>query len=103
MTESDINLLLKDVKGYLKISWVDEGVDAILSGFIKRGGSYLQNIAGADLNFMEESLPKQLLSDYCRYANSQALEMFAVNFRSELSELHYSTQASLVILDEVVE
>lgn len=88
----DVDILLADVKGYLHITWEDENTNKNLTGMIKRGMARLQNIAGVSLDFMEENLPRSLLFDYCRYANSHAIEMFEKNFASELLELHLSNQ-----------
>ncbi len=38
----------------------------------------------------------QLLLDYCRYARSQALEVFEKNFEAELLDLNLSTQAPII-------
>lgn len=96
MSDEDYLNLLSDVKDYLKISWNDDKTDKNLTGMIKRGVKYLQNIAGVDsINFTEEDLPKQLLLDYCRYANSHALEVFAYNYQGDLLELHFMFQAPL--------
>lgn len=84
--------LLQEVRGYLHITWEDEQTDKNLIGYIKRGMARLQHIAGVPLNFTEEDLPKTLLLDYCRYANSNALEMFETNFSSELLDLHIQGQ-----------
>lgn len=99
MTESEKTQLLQDIKDYLKITWNDEATDKNLSGMMNRGMAYLNNIAGAPLDFVAEDLSKQLLLDYCRYANSQALEMFSINFRCELSWLHYSQRIREVIVE----
>nr|WP_321027034.1 hypothetical protein [Clostridium neonatale] len=97
MSEDDLKTLLKDVKDYLRISWEDEKTDKNLNGMIKRGMARLTNIAGvSSLDFIEEDLPRQLLFDYCRYANSQALEVFETNFQSELLSLHINTQAEFI-------
>ena len=84
--------LLDDVKDYLHISWQDEKTDKNITGYIKRGMARLQEIAGVSLDFNEEDLPKSLLLDYCRYANSQALEMFEKNFLSEIMSLNLRGQ-----------
>lgn len=78
--------LLPEVKQYLRITWNND--DTMLSGVIERGAARLQMIAGVSLDFAEEALPKSLLLDYCRYANSQALEVFEANFQSELNALY---------------
>lgn len=90
---SVIEQLLIDVKGYLHITWHDDNTDKNLKGFISRGMARLQDIAGVSyLDFTVEDSPKSLLLDYCRYANSQALEMFEKNFAAELLSLHLKYQ-----------
>lgn len=90
----DIAQLLIDIKDYLNITWDDEKMDKNLTGMIKRGMTRLQNIAGVStLDFKEEGAARELLFDYCRYANSHALEMFEVNFIGELQSLHFEYQA----------
>lgn len=84
--------ILGDVKNYLNITWDDETTDNKLTGIIKRGMARLQDIAGVPLDFTEDELPRTMLFDYCRYANSQALEMFEKNFQSELLSLHIKCQ-----------
>ena len=84
--------LLAEVKSYLHINWTDENTDNNLIGYIRRGMARLQEVAGVSLDFTVEDLSKSLLLDYCRYANSQALEMFEKNFSSELLELNLSNQ-----------
>ena len=82
--------MLDDVKNYLDITFVDEVFDRKLTGIIERGASYLSEIAGTDLSFMEEQRERQLLMDYCRYANANCIEDFEKNFRSELVILRIS-------------
>lgn len=104
MSEEDFKILLEDVKSYLNISWNDETTDKNITGMIKRGMARLKHIAGVPtLDFKEEDLQRQLLLDYCRYANSHALEVFEENFRSELLSLHLMNQARIVVIDETNE
>lgn len=76
--------LLSDIRNYLDITWEDVATDQKLTGIIQRGISYLQDVAGAVLDFEAEATPRSLLFDYCRYARSNALEMFYQNYRGEL-------------------
>ncbi|QXE21279.1 hypothetical protein B5S50_14845 [Clostridium sp. 001] len=93
--------LLLDVKAYLHVTWKDENTDKNITGYINRGKTYLQDKAGVpSLDFITEDLPRQLLFDYCRYANSQALEMFEKNFLSELISLHLKYQAAAMESEE---
>ncbi|OAA94088.1 MULTISPECIES: hypothetical protein [Clostridium] len=88
-----VEKLLSEVKSYLHITWKDDNTDNNLKGFISRGMARLQDIAGVpSLDFITHDQPKSLLLDYCRYANSQALEMFEKNFESELLDLHLQYQ-----------
>lgn len=88
--------LLADVKEYINITWQDENTDKKVTGYINRGMKRLQTIAGASLDFIAEDLPRSLLLDYCRYANSQALEVFEKNFQSELMELNLTSQINTI-------
>lgn len=85
MTEA--NTLLTDIKNYLDITWTDTNTDSKLTGIISRGMKYLDNVAGAELDYSIEDKPKELLLDYCRYVRSNALEQFQNNFKSELLTL----------------
>lgn len=89
--------LLFEVREYLNITWADDKTDRKITGIIKRGMAYLQEVAGvSSLDFSVEDSPKSLLLDYARYANSHALEMFPINFRGELLSLHLKYQAQAV-------
>jgi hypothetical protein len=89
--------LLDAVKLYLNITWQDDATDTKVTGYINRGMALLRHIAGApSLDFTAEDLPRTLLLDYCRYANSQALEVFEQNFQSDLLELNLRTQAPVI-------
>lgn len=86
--------LLGPVKNYLSITWTDDVTDDNINGYILRGKSRLNYIAGVALNFEEEGLARALLFDYCRYANSKALEMFEKNFLSELVSLQIESMVN---------
>ena len=88
--------LLDDVKSYLNVTWQDDATNKKITGFINRGMKRLQTIAGASLDFAVEDSPRALLFDYCRYANSQALEVFEKNFEAELLELNLTAQVPVV-------
>lgn len=88
--------LLSDVKEYLAVTWDDEKTNSKIKGYISRGMARLQSIAGASLSFTDEGPARSLLLDYCRYANSQALEVFEQNFERALMDLYLSVQAPIV-------
>jgi hypothetical protein len=79
--------LLEAVKNYLDITWDDPEGDEKLSGIIARGMQYLNKVAGAELDYMEEDKPRELLFDYCRYVRSNALDEFQTNYLHELLSL----------------
>lgn len=86
--------LLQPIKEYLNITWDDDVTDNNIKGFIARGQARLNKIAGVPLNFEEEGQARALLFDYCRYANSKALEMFEKNFLSELVSLQIESMVN---------
>ena len=91
MAEFDPSVdLLTEIKDYIGVTWQDEKTDKRVTGYIARGVSRLERISGGHLDFEAEGLPKTLLFDYCRYANSQALEVFEHNFQAELLDLNLS-------------
>lgn len=84
--------LFSAVLNYLDITWDDAGTMQKIQGITTRGIAYLNQYAGAELNFMDEGNARALLLDYCRYARSNALEMFEKNYLSELMALRIETQ-----------
>lgn len=82
--------LLEDVKNYLDITWEDPTGDIKLSGIIARGISYINGVAGAEMDYTKEEKPRELLFDYCRYVRSNALEEFQKNYLHELLSLQIS-------------
>ncbi len=80
--------LLDAVKSYLEITWdLDSAGEEKLSGIIARGMKYINKIAGAEMDYIVEDKPRELLLDYCRYVRSNALEDFQNNFLHELLSL----------------
>jgi len=100
MTEQEL-ALLADVKNYLDITWNDEATDKKLTGIINRGKSYLQDIASSlFIDFAVECKARSLLFDYCRYARSNALEMFEINFKSQLIGLRLAYKVANITIEE---
>ena len=80
-------VLLIAAKNYLDITWHDPAGDNKLFGIIARGKKYLDKVAGAELDYLAEDKPRELLFDYCRYVRSNALDEFAINYQHELLSL----------------
>lgn len=88
------NALLTAVQAYLHKEWAGPEDLALLQGYIDRGKSRLDAIAGSPQDYDVEGLPRALLLDYCRYADAQALEVFEHNFRGELISLNLAANIS---------
>lgn len=84
--------LADEVKNYLQITWNDPDTDARLAGIIERGMSFFENLVGEPIDFEKDQKAKSLFFDYCRYANSSALELFQKNFGAELLNLQIEYQ-----------
>lgn len=84
--------LLTDIRGYLDITWEDKATDDKLTGIAERGIKYINRVAGTDLDYTVNDKPKELLLDYCRYARSNALEMFQQNYLHELLSLQIESE-----------
>ena len=88
MRDNKNQKLLQIVKKYLVIDDEDKDADDLLIEYIEGGKRYLDDIAGHTLDYFSFGLPRSLLLDYCRYARSQALEVFGQNYSGELLKLH---------------
>ncbi len=88
MTAEAFLTLLEEAKNYLDITWDDEQTDLKLTGILRRGMAYLDEKAGAVLDYSEEGQPKALLFDYARYARANALDEFQNNYLSDIVALH---------------
>jgi len=85
-------IMLADVKNYLDITYDDVESDKKLTGIILRGQNRLKDISSNPLlSFEEGARARELLFDYCRYARSNALEMFELNFSRELIALRLTS------------
>lgn len=73
--------LLEDVKDYLNITWEDEATDREISGFIASAAVYLDDKAGAALDYRRAGYGRTLLMEYVRYARDRALDVFENNYR----------------------
>lgn len=92
--------LLDAVKNYLDITWDDDAGDEKLTGIINRGMKYLDTVAGIELDYTEEDKPRELLFEYCRYARSNALDEFAINYQHELLTLQIQSEIGAYDTDD---
>jgi hypothetical protein len=94
--------LLESIKNYLDITWIDVAGDEKLSGIIARGMKYIDSIAGAEMDYVIESKPRELLFDYCRYVRSNALDEFMNNYMHELLSLQISEEVKAFVESQII-
>lgn len=83
--------LKEAIKRYLRIDWNED--DDLIIEYIQNGINHLDGIAGASCDYTIAGRPRSLLFDYCRYARSQALEVFDKNFEADLLSLNLESQS----------
>ena len=88
MTDEAFAKLLEEVRNDLDITWEDAETDKKLTGFIRRGMDYLDDKAGAKLDYSKEGHHRALLLDYVRYSRAEALDEFEGNYLHDLLALH---------------
>lgn len=90
----DVNAeLLGAARNRLNITWEDAEGDETLSGILRRGMAYLDDIAGEPLDYAQEGLHRELLFDYAVYVRSEALDQFQANYLPELLKLQTRKEA----------
>ncbi|VUZ24344.1 Uncharacterised protein [Acetobacterium wieringae] len=97
MTEEAFALLLADVKNELDITWQDPETDKKITGIIKRGMAYIDNVAGATMDYTIEADARGLLFDYCRYVRAGALSEFMENYLPELLSLQQAEEVKAYV------
>ncbi|MGH0950520.1 hypothetical protein [Bacillus mycoides] len=77
------DMLLQDVKNYLRITWDYEDQDILK--MIERTKAYLQKLYGSvPLSFDDENPTKELLLNRCLYDREHSLHDFEKNYKSLL-------------------
>lgn len=81
--------LLAEVKNYpgIDITWKDAETDAQLTGLINIGMDFLNEKAGATLDYSVNGMPKQLLMEYVKYARNGILSEYMNNLAPFLADL----------------
>lgn len=72
--------LLEDVKNYLDITWQDSATDKKVEEYVRSGMRYLNDRAGAPIDYGWPGDGRTLLMDYARYARDGALDVFENNY-----------------------
>ena len=92
--------LLADAKNYLDITWRDDETDKKLTGILARGMAFLDRVAGTELDYTAEDIPRSLLFDYARYARENALNDFTEHYLTELNSLRVYTEGEAAAEDD---
>lgn len=81
--------LLATVKKYpgIDITWEDAEIDSQLTGIINMGMKFLDDKAGAALDYSANEMPKQLLMEYCKYSRNGILNEYMANMAPFLMDL----------------
>ena len=84
-----MNNLLNDVKIYLSLTADETSEDEKLNIIIEDGKQHLRQTAPdlSDEDFAAASHARYLLLNFCRYAHSNASEMFDINYKADLLQL----------------
>lgn len=82
-----MDILIQELKNELNITWLDDETERKLQRIIRNGQAYLNEKAGAELDYANNFIANQLLMDYGRYAYNLSLELFELNFRRQLLSL----------------
>ena len=83
-----MDVLLEEVKTYLKITWDDNRTNAEITALIEQANYYLLNKTGVEeIDYTEDLDAKSILKDYCRYVRNYSLEYFEENFASHVWSL----------------
>lgn len=79
--------LLESVKNHLDITWEDANTDAKITGIINRGMKFLNDKAGAELDYSVDDRPREALLEYCEYARGKRLNEFMEDYGPFLTDL----------------
>ena len=84
-----MNKLLYDVKIYLSLTADEKSEDEKLNIIIEDGKQHLRKTAPdlSEADFQNPTAARYLLLNFCRYAHSNASEMFDINYKADLLQL----------------
>lgn len=85
MTEETKKTLRETVLNDLDITFEDEALKKKIDRLIDSGAAYLEDKFGREVDFIEDKIALELLTSYCRYGRSNAIEQFEHDFRSNLT------------------
>ena len=79
------------IKSSINVTWNDTQTDNKIFAIIEDGISYLDKIAGTQLDY-NKGEARRLLSNYCRYAYAGAESEFKNDYAADLTALNFDTQ-----------
>lgn len=93
--------LLESVRNYLDITWPDPALDQKLTEYITGGTHYLDDKAGAALDYLAPGPGRTLLLEYVRYARDGAMDVFENNYRHLLLAMQNNRKVSAYAADAI--
>jgi hypothetical protein len=85
--------VLEELKSRLRITWTDE--DIHLNRIIELSKAYLEELAGAPLDFVNDLVINELVLERCRYVYNNAADEFQKNYADDLLRLRLKTAVRL--------
>lgn len=98
----DLDKIVSDTKNELDITYNDLELANKAQGNVKRGITFLNNIAGEEMEYKEESIERGLLYDYTRYAMEGMINEFEKNYQSNLLLLKLQKEAERSATEESI-
>lgn len=85
MTDKAKEILLESIFNDLDITFEDDALKKKINRLIDSGAAYLQEKYGTEVDFLEDKVALELLTSYCRYGRSNAIEQYEHDFHSNLT------------------
>lgn len=85
--------MLDELKSRLRITWIDE--DSHLTRIIELSKAYLDEIAGAPLDYDKDLTASELVLERCRYVYNNAADEFSKNYADDLLRLRMKSAVRL--------
>lgn len=90
----DETTLLNELKSYLNFTWEDSARTERIRGYMLSSISYLNDVAGKEIDLDVDYLARDLLFNRVLYMDSQALNEFQTNYETMLQELFVKYRAT---------
>lgn len=93
MSKDEKEKLLLDIKNYIDITWVDEDTDKKIVECMESGIARVNSLAGAEKDYLNPGLARDLLLTYCLYAFNKITNEFEKNYLADILKLQMESEA----------